>query len=482
MADFLERYFKLGDHNTNVQTECIAGTATFLTMAYIIVVQPAVLSGAITGAKPTGMSFEAVTVATCLSAALATMIMGLYAKYPIAQAPGMGENFLFLFGLVPAAGIIAAKAGDTTGWQISLGVMFVSGILFLILSIIGIRDAVVASISPSMKHATAVGIGIFIALIGLKNSGVVVSNPGTYIELTKKFLSPDIIIFLFGIILITALMTRRVRGAILIGILSSTVLAVLIRYGAPGWATGSQLERLTLDWHIASLPPSIAPTAFKLDLRFVFNASMIPFIFMFLFMDVFDTIGTLIGVGSQAGLLKDGKLIAGRKAMISDAIGTVAGACLGTSTVTSFIESSAGVKEGGRTGLTAVVTAFWFIAALFFVPLVKMLAGYPPITGCALVAVGAMMIRNVREIEFDDPSELIPAFMTMIGIPLFFSIADGLAIGFIMYPITKLLSGRRKDVKTLSYVMMAVLLLYFLLVREPTLFNWIRSCLGAARS
>ncbi len=481
MKNVINRYFRLPENNTDIHTEFVAGLTTFLTMAYIVVVQPLVLSGRMFGA-PTGMDFDSLFTATCLSAALATLIMGLYARYPIAQAPGMGENFFFVFSLLPAT----AAAGIANGWQTALGVILISGILFLILSLLGIREMIVNAISPSMKNAMAAGIGLFIAFIGLQNASLIVTsatvipgsppslNPGTLVKLNADFFSPDLVVFFFGLMLTSALHVRRVKGSILLGILGSALFSLLLRFTAssmpaeqmPAWLAGSKLmTEFVPAGGIVAQPPSVAPTFWKMDVTQALSLSMIPFIVIFLFMDVFDTIGTLIGVSEQAGFIKDNKLPRARQAMLSDAVGTVAGACLGTTTVTSFVESAAGVEQGGRTGLTAVFAATLFILALFFSPIVQMIGSYAPITAPALVIVGAMMIRNISKIEWKDYSESIPAFLTVIGIPLSYSIADGLALGFISYPIVKFFGGKGREVKWLMYLLAAILVLYFLAVR-----------------
>ncbi len=455
---------------TNVRTEMLAGLTTFLTMAYIIFVQPAVLSGAMFG-KPTGMDFGAVTTATCLSAALASAIMGLYARYPIAQAPGMGENFFFVFSAIPAA----AAAGFAGPWQVALGTVFISGVLFLLLSLCGVRTLVMNAISPSMKNAIAVGIGLFIAFIGLRNAGLILTDPGTAVKLNPQFASPDLLVFFFGLLVAASLHARRVRGSILWGILGATALACALKTFLPRLGpavaetkvvAGSLLmTRFEIASDLVSRPPSLAPTFFQMDLAGALSFTMWPFIVIFLFMVFFDTVGTLVGVAEQAGLMQDGKLPRARKAFVSDAVGTVAGACLGTSTVTSFIESATGVEQGGRTGLTAVVAAVLFLVALFFSPVIAMVGSYPPITAPALVLVGAMMLRNVEKIDWVDYSEAVPAFLLMIGIPLTYSIADGLALGFISYPLIKLFSGRAGEVKWLSYLLAVLLVLYFVCVR-----------------
>lgn len=478
-----ERFFRLSENNTNVRTELIAGVTTFLTMAYIIVVQPLVLSGKMFGFE-TGMDFGAVMSATCIAAAVATTIMAIYARYPIVQAPGMGENFFFVFSVLPAA----TAAGFSNSWQVGLGVVFISGVLFLVLSTAGIREKIVDAISPSMKNAMAVGIGLFIAFIGFQNAGLIITsasivntgpdtvlNPGTLVKLNPDFASIDLIVFFFGLILTSVLLARGIRGSILLGILGAMAFSIILKlililapesFGQSRIISGSKLAlQFTIASGIVSMPPSLSPTFFKMDLIGAISGAMVPFIIIFLFMDVFDTIGTLIGVSERAGLIKENKLPRANRALLSDAVGTVAGACLGTSTVTSFIESAAGVEEGGRTGLTGLTAATLFILALFFSPVISMIGSYAPITAPALVVVGAMMIQNVIKIEWSDYSESVPAFLMIIGMPLSFSIADGLALGFISYPIIKSLSGKRKQVSWLMYILAVVLIIYFIVFR-----------------
>jgi AGZA family xanthine/uracil permease-like MFS transporter len=458
----LERLFKLRENGTTTRTEILAGVTTFLTMAYIIVVQPAVLSGFMFG-KPTGMDFGAIMTATCLSAALATALMAIYARYPIAQAPGMGENFFFVFSVIPAA----AAAGFANPWAVALGAVFISGVLFLLLSLTALREAIFNSLSPSLKSAVAAGIGLFIAFIGLQNAGLIVKDPGTAVRMNSHFASPDLIVFFAGLLLIAILHARGVPGAILWGIVASTLLAIVLRILLPhvlpetALAESVLVKRFAFAKTVLSMPPSLAPTFLKMDLSHAVSPKMLPFIFVFLFMLVFDAIGTLIGVAEQAGFIKDNKLPRARQAMVSDAVGTVVGAGLGTSTVTSFIESAAGVAQGGRTGLTGLVVAGLFLLALFFSPVVGMIGSYPPITAPALVIVGAMMAQNVGKIAWTDFTEAFPAFLILLGIPLSFSIADGLALGMISYPLIKLLAGKAREVGWLSYLLAALLLVYF---------------------
>jgi AGZA family xanthine/uracil permease-like MFS transporter len=471
----LDRFFHLSENKTTVRTELLAGVTTFLTMAYIIVVQPLVLSGRMFDIK-TGMDFGAVTTATCIAAALASAVMGLYGRYPIAQAPGMGENFFFVLTMLPAAAHVAA--GSTAPWQIGLGVIFYSGLLFLLLSMLGVREKLMEAISPSMRNGIAIGIGLFIVLIGMDSTGLLSKDPGTGWTLNPRFASPDRIVFLIGLLVTAALHARRVRGSIVVGILAATALAIGLKLGLPylgDTVMGSPLvkdsmlmTRFTLADHVLSAPPSIMPTLGKLDLVGSLAWPMLPFILIFLFMVLFDTLGTLIGVAEQANLIRDNRLPRARQALMSDALGTLSGAALGTSTVTSFIESAAGVEQGGRTGLTAICAAVLFLLALFFSPIIDMIGSYRPITAPALIVVGSMMMRNVTKIDWDNYAESLPTFLIIAGIPLTFSIADGLALGFIAYPLVKLLAGQGRDVKWLMYVMAVVLVAYFVIVRVQT--------------
>ena len=341
---------------------------------------------------------------------------------------------------------------------------------------IGLRELIFNAVSPSLKNAIAAGIGLFIAFIGLQNAGLIQKDPGTAVKLNAHFASPDLIVFFLGLLLTAVLHARRVRGAILWGIIAATALAIgfklILPRLSPTFSASAEvadsvlIKRFAFAKGLVASPPSLAPTLGKIDLVHALSPKMLPFVFVFLFMLVFDAIGTLIGVCEQAGFIKDNKLPRAKQAMLSDAVGTVAGAAMGTSTVTSFIESAAGVEQGGRTGLTGLVVAALFLLALFFSPLIAMVGSYPPITAPALVIVGAMMIQNVTKIDWADYSESIPAFLTLIGIPLSYSIADGLALGFISFPVIKLFSGKGWQVGWLTYVLALVLVAYFILVRS----------------
>lgn len=442
----LQRFFRLADRGTNLRTEVLAGVTTFVTMAYIIFVQPAVLSTDLAG-KPTGLDFGAVLVATCVGSALASVLMGLLADYPIALAPGMGENFFFVTVVMGLAAL-----GVPDPWQTALGMVFISGVVFLLLTLLRVREAVIDAISPSMRNGIAVGIGLFIAFIGLRNGGVIVGKPGTLLGLNTRLASIEVGIFALGLLVSSVLLVRRVRGALLWGILAAA---------AAAWMAGKiQFAG------VVGLPHVGQGAIFALDVTRALQPALVPFIIVFLFMGLFDTVGTLVGVAEQAGLLEDNRLPRANRALLADATGITAGACLGTSTITCYIESAAGVAAGGRTGLAAVVTGLLFLLALLFGPLVRMIGAYAPLTAPALVLVGTMMIQNARKIAWDDPSEAVPVFLTIVGIPLSYSIADGLALGFVAYPAVKLLGGRGREVRGLTYVMGALLVAYFLLVRN----------------
>jgi adenine/guanine/hypoxanthine permease len=440
----LDRLFRLSARGSDVRTEMMAGLTTFLTMAYIIFVQPAVLSTDFAG-QPTGMDLGAVLLATCVGSALASILMGVIADYPIALGPGMGENFFFVTVVMALV-----RLGVPDAWQTALGMVFLSGLAFVLLTVLRVREAVIDAISPGMRNGIAAGIGLFIASIGLQHAGVIVGKPGTLVGLGPLW-SADIAVFAAGLFTAAVLMVRGVRGALLWGILAACVLSLALGRIAYAGMFG--------------FPAIHGRAAFAMNVGRALDPSLAPFIIVFLFMGLFDTVGTLVGVAEQAGLMENGRLPRANRALLVDATGITAGACLGTSTITCYIESAAGVAAGGRTGLTAIVTGMLFLAALFVGPLVKMVASYPPITAPALVIVGTMMMRSAGRVAWDDPSEAIPVFLTVVGIPLTSSIADGLALGFIAHPVVKLLGGRHKEVRWLSLVIAGLLVAYFLLVR-----------------
>ena len=462
---FLEKRFGLEAAGTSVSSEIRGGSVTFLAMAYIIFVQPAVLSGQMLGVD-TGLDFGAVMTATCLAAAFSTAFMALYARYPIAQAPGMGENFFFVVTVVPAA---AALGYNQPGF-VALGVVFVAGVAFILVSLVGVRSILLEAIPASMRHAIAAGIGLFIAAIGLENATLIRVHDS--LSMNVNFASPDLLTFFFGFWVTAILVVRRTPGAIAWGIALTTGLAIALKFfmasGEMSQTVASSLlaTRFVLPEAIVSAPPSLGPTLMQLDIGAALTATMLPFVVIFLVMDIFDTTGTLIGVGERAGFMRGGRLPRARQAMLSDAVGTTVGACLGTSTVTSFIESAAGVEEGARTGLAGLVTAGLFLAALFLSPLVGMVGSYPPITAPALVIVGSLMVGSAAKIKWKDPTEGLPAFLTLLGIPLSFSIADGLALGLVSYPILKLAIGRGREVHWMIYVLVLLLVPYYVFVRS----------------
>jgi AGZA family xanthine/uracil permease-like MFS transporter len=368
----------------------LAGITTFITMAYIVFVQPAVLSTDFTG-KPTGLDFGAVLLATCVVSGAATILMGLWAKYPIALAPGMGENFFFV-----AVIMTLGAAGVAEPWRVALGLVFIAGVIFLVLSVAGVREAILDAISTSMRNAIAAGIGLLVAFIGLRNGGIVVAHPGTRVALNPHLGSADVAVFAIGLLTAAVLHIRGVRGAILAGILASAIAAAM--FGKIHYAGVIGLPRI----HTAA--------AFAFDLGTALQPRWLPLVAVFLFMNIFDTIGSVIGVTQQAGLIRDGRLPRAERVLVVDAAGTVAGAALGTSTIVTYIESAAGVSAGGRTGLTAVVAGALFFVALVFSPLIGMVGNYLPITAPALIIVGAMMMGNAAHIAWDDGSESVPAF------------------------------------------------------------------------
>jgi AGZA family xanthine/uracil permease-like MFS transporter len=435
------RFFKLSENGTTVRTEIAAGATTFATLSYIIFVQPSVLAQA-------GMDFGAVMVATCLASAFATLVMGLYANYPIAVAPAMGHNFFFAFTVVIGMGV---------PWAVALGADFLAGALFIALAAFRFREAVMDAVPACLKSAIPVGIGLLIAFVGMQWGGIVVADPGSVVKL-GDLTAPPTLLAVGGFLLIAVLQVRRVRGSILIGILVTT-------------AVGAALGLLPYRGIVAA-PPSLRPTLLQLDVAGALRPGMIEVVFVFLFLAVFDTVGTLIGVSAQAGFLKDGKLPRAGRALLSDAIGTTAGTLLGTSTVTAYVESAAGVAAGGRTGLANVATAALFLLALFFYPLAQLMGGTVevaggaqllPVTAGAVMTIGYLMMGNVTRVRWDDLSDAVPAFLTIVTMPLSLSIADGLAFGFTSYALLKLLSGRGREVPALVYVLAALFVVRFAL-------------------
>ncbi len=426
--DFLENYFDLKAHGTNVKTEVIAGFTTFMTMAYILVVNPLIL-------KDAGMDFGAVFTATTISAIIGTLVMAVWAKLPFALAPGMGLNAFFAYGVVLGMGY---------SWQMALTAVFLEGIIFLILTAFNIREAIVNSVPLSLKKAVSCGIGLFIAFIGLQNAGIVAANPATLVTV-GTLTDPKPLLALIGILVTGVLLVKNVRGALLIGIVATTLI------GFPLGVTSMP------DFSNGLTPPDISPILFQFQWDQVFTTDMAIILFTFLFVDMFDTVGTLVGVSTKANMLNEkGEVPNCKQALFADAVATTAGACLGTSTVTTFVESATGVSAGGRSGLTALVVAGLFLVALFLSPLFLMVPGAA--TTPALVLVGLFMMSPIKDIDLDDYSESIPAFLTLLFMPMTYSIAEGIIIGMLSYIILKLLSGNYRQVSIASYIVGALCL------------------------
>ncbi len=416
----MEKLFKLKEHGTSVKVEVLAGLTTFMTMAYILIVNPLILADA-------GMDFGAVFTATALSAGIATLVMALLANLPFALAPGMGLNAFFAYAVVLGMGY---------SWEFALTAVFLEGIIFIILTAFNVREAIVNSIPPTIKKAISVGIGLFIAFIGLANAGIIVANSGTLISLGEITKGPGLLA-LIGIIITGVLLVFKVRGALLLGIVATTIIGFPM--GLTSAPSGS--------W----APPSLAPIFFKLDFSQVFSMDMLIVLFTFLFVDMFDTVGTLIGVSTKAGLVDEkGNIPKVKQALFADAVGTTVGAILGTSTVTTYVESAAGVAEGGKTGLTAFTAGILFLLALFVSPLFLMIPGAA--TAPVLVIVGLFMISPIKDINFDDYTEAIPAFLTIIMMPLTYSIAEGIMFGMLSFVILKVLTGKAKEVHPVTYI------------------------------
>lgn len=430
-------FFKLKENNTDLRTEIIAGITTFMTMAYIIFVNPNILGDA-------GMPWEGVFMATIFATILGTLCMAFFTNYPFALAPGMGLNAFFAYAVVLGMGV---------SWQVALGIVLLEGLIFIILSVLPVREALVNSIPMGLKAAISAGIGLFIAFIGLQNAGVIVANQATLVSF-GKFTSPTVLVALVGLLLMGVLQALKVKGALLWGILGATLIGMIPGLDVTPTYQGLVALPKMADWNKVLL---------QLDIKGALDISMIGVIFAFLFVDLFDTAGTLVGVSTQAGFLdKKGNLPRAGRALLADAIGTAGGAVFGTSTVTTYVESAAGVAAGGRTGLTGIVVAVLFFLSLFFRPLVGMVPGAA--TAPALVMVGTMMVTNITKINWDDFTEVLPAFVCMLTMPLAYSISHGIAIGFIFYPLVKLLTGRGKEVHWLVYLLGALFILYFVFV------------------
>lgn len=425
----LERLFALQERGTTIRREVAAGVTTFLAMSYILFVNPQILTDA-------GMDPGAVFVATCLAAAIGTLIMGLYANFPIAVAPGMGLNAFFTYGVVIGMGV---------PWQVALGCVFLSGCIFLALSVLPIREWIINAIPMDLKLAISAGIGLFLLIIGLRDIGLVVDSPATLLTV-GDITSPPVVLATFGFLLTVLLEARKVPGAIIIGIITTAVLGVLFGEGS---YTG-----------IVSLPPDVSPTAFQLDLANAATLGLVTVVISLLFVDMFDTAGTLIGVAHRAGLLdENGQLPGMKKALVADSFATIIGAVIGTSSVTSYVESAAGVRAGGRTGLTAVVVAVLFLAALVLAPLAGMIQGYA--TGPALIFVGCVMVSGLAHVDWDDVTSFVPAAIMAAAMPFTYSIATGLGLGFIVFAVLKIGTGKWREAGAGPLVLAALFLAKF---------------------
>lgn len=427
-----EKYFQLKQNGTTVRTEVIAGITTFLTMAYILAVNPNILSA-------TGMDINALFTTTAISAIVGTLVMALWAKLPFALAPGMGLNAFFAFSVVLGMG---------HSWQFALTAVLIEGLIFILLTAFNIREAIVDAIPRSLKTAISAGIGLFIAFIGLQNAGIIVNNDATLVSLGEITQGTGLLAML-GILITGALLILKVKGALLIGILATAVIGIPLGI--------TQVQGLV------STPPSIEPIFFKFEFAQILSWDMLIVVFTFLFVDIFDTLGTLVGVSGKAGMLdKEGRIPNAKKAFMADAIATTVGSMIGTSTVTTYVESASGVSEGGRTGLTALVTAGCFFLALFFAPLFLSIPGAA--TAPALVLVGLFMLSPIKELDLTDYSEAIPAFICIIAMPLAYSIAEGITLGLLSYVIINLLSGKWKKLSIGMYILAILFILKYLFI------------------
>lgn len=428
----LEKFFKLKENGTNIRTEVIAGITTFLTMAYILAVNPSILSAA-------GMDQNALFTSTAIAAIVGTLVMALWAKLPFALAPGMGLNAFFAFSVVLGMG---------HSWQFALTAVLIEGIIFIFLTIFNVREAIVDAIPASIRTAISAGIGLFIAFIGLQNAGIVVNNDATLVGL-GEITSGNALLGLIGLLITAVLVVKKVKGDLLIGILVTTLIGIPLG--------------ITQMKGFISVPPSIEPIFFQFEWKEIFTFDMMIVVFTFLFVDIFDTLGTLVGVSTKAGMLdKNGKIPNAKKAFMADAIGTTAGAILGTSTVTTYVESAAGVSEGGRTGLTALVTAIAFAVALFLSPVFLAIPGAA--TAPALILVGLYMLSPIRELDFNDFSETIPAFITIIAMPLTYSIAEGITLGVLSFVFINLLAGKFKKLSVGMYILAVLFILKYIFI------------------
>jgi len=433
MIEKIKEYFGIEAAGSSLRTEIIAGLTTFMTMAYILAVNPNILSN-------TGMDRSALFTATALASLLATLVMALYARLPFALAPGMGLNAFFAFTVVLGMGY---------SWQMALTAVFIEGIIFLVLTFFNVREMIVNAIPMNLKHAISAGIGLFIAFIGLQNAGIIVKNDAVLVGLGNLG-SHQAIVFMIGLVVTSVLLALNVKGALLIGILIGTIAG--LPFGITHLPEG----------HLVSAPPSVAPLFWKFEFHNIFTIDMLVIVFTFLFVDMFDTVGTLVGVASKADMLdSNGRLPRAKEALFADAFGTTAGAILGTSTVTTYVESASGVAEGGRTGLTSLTVAVLFFAALFLAPVFLMVPSAA--TAPALLLVGSFMMSPILRISFDDYTESIPVFLTIIMMPLTYSIAEGIAFGMLSYVVLKAFTGRFREISPMMWVLAILFALKFIL-------------------
>jgi adenine/guanine/hypoxanthine permease len=425
----LDRYFKLSENQTSIKQEMLGGVTTFVTMAYIIVVNPQILAQA-------GVPTEGVVFATCASAAVASLVMGLYANYPIALAPGMSLNAYFTYSVC---------MGMHVPWRTALGVVFFSGVLFLLLTVTRVREQIVNGIPDCLKHSTAAGIGMFIAFVGLRNAKLVVANQATFVGL-GNFADKEVQTACLGLVLMFIFMSRKFHGAILLGVLGTTLIGIF--RGLANWPTA-----------IFSLPHATS-TFLQLDLRGASHLGLFEILFAFLFVDLFDNVGTLVGVCEQGGFIKDGKIPRVGRVLVADAVGTIVGSLTGTSTVTSYIESAAGVAAGARTGLANLAVAALFLLAMFCSPLATAIPAYA--TAPALILVGVLMTQSIAQIDWHDFSEAVPAFITMLTTPLTFSIATGLSLGLISYTLVKIAAGKIREINLLIWILTILFVLRYI--------------------
>lgn len=444
----MEKFFKLKEHGTNVSTELLAGLTTFMTMAYILAVNPNILGDPILGEM--AMDPRAVFTATALAAIIGTLCMALFANYPFALAPGMGLNAYFAYTVVLTMGY---------SWQTALTAVFVEGLIFLLLTAVNVREALFNAIPMNLKFAVSAGIGLFIAFIGFQNAGIVVG--GATLVQVGDMKSAPVLIALIGLIIMSVLVIKKVKGSILIGILATWIIAMVAEL--TGWYQPDFVSTFpAIPSALVSMPPSISGIAFQLDFKQILTLDFAIVVFAFLFVDLFDTLGTLIGVSSKAGFLdKDGKLPRAKSALFADAVATTAGALLGTSTTTTYIESAAGVTDGGRTGLTSVATAILFALALFFSPVFLSIPAFA--TAPALIIVGFYMMDSVTKITFSDYTEAIPAFLTMLVMPITYSISEGIVFGFVSYVLINLFTGNAKKLNVLMYVITALMIVKYII-------------------